>query len=439
MSKNKKQFNLGIVYHGVNDDWRDEIEEYLQDEWNDHIEEVSDIDLVITAINSVTDEQVQLKVFKNYSDGTPALGTVNGKIITRKAIPLKSLYDLGQFNMVLFAYDAEKSDLWDSLYDSRGNSKGGGEVTSWSFHNELYLDTEYTELEVNDRPWEGLKKAKTSALHELMHALVKRCLRNGLSNVVDHMDKTVVKGKEVEYYKNSKPFTKDGNYERTLTSITDNGGWDVITKNIRTDNVIAQYEKNIKVETQPVPTPVPVAASNTPTKIIVHHTGGTDKNPLEDTSHHTAAIIKNWHVNGLGWGDIGYHWVIEKDGKIVAGRKESVRGAHAIGHNDTSIGICLSGNFDATLPTQAQTDSLKKLMTEIIARYDAISESDIVPHRTFSNKTCYGKRLSDSWARDLLKPVVVTPPVIEPVRPLKQFETIELIDELKYRIKNNLL
>jgi hypothetical protein len=437
----KKKFKLAIVWHQVRDDWRKEIEEYIQEEWDDNIEELADTDLEITAINSVTNEQVQLKVFKNYSDGTPAFGTVNGKVITRKAIPIKSIYDLAQYHMVLFAYDAEKSDLWDSLYDSRGMSKGKGSVTSWSFHNELSLDTEYTELEVNDRPFEGLKKAMTSAIHELMHALVKRCQRNGLNGVVDHMDKTIVKGKDVEYYKNSKPFTRDGNYQRTLASITENKGWDIFTKNIRTENVIEQYEKNQSPVTQPTPTPVVVEIENHPTKIFVHHTGGTDKNPLEDTSHHTAAIIKNWHVNGLKWRDIGYHWVIEKDGKRVAGRPETMSAAAAVGYNDTAIHIVLSGNFDLTLPTQAQTDELTQLLTEIVERYDAIDIDDIEPHRTVANKTCYGRRLSDDWARNLLKPVEVEviPPVVVVERPLKDVETIVLVDELRYRIKNNLL
>ena len=71
---------------------------------------------------------------------------------------------------------------------------------------------------------------------------------------------------------------------------------------------------------------------NNPEYIIVHHTGGTDANPLADTSNQTAAIIKSWHLQ-KGWSDIGYNWVIEKDGKIVQGRSENVEGAHTVGYN----------------------------------------------------------------------------------------------------------
>ncbi len=61
--------------------------------------------------------------------------------------------------------------------------------------------------------------------------------------------------------------------------------------------------------------------SNVPELFIIHHTGGTDANPLADTSHHTAKIVEDYHLS-LGWGGIGYHFFIEKNGKLWAGRPE---------------------------------------------------------------------------------------------------------------------
>ena len=58
---------------------------------------------------------------------------------------------------------------------------------------------------------------------------------------------------------------------------------------------------------------------NTPQYIFVHHTGGTDKDPFADTSHHTFEGVKNYHLS-LGWQDIGYHYFIEKDGTVHTGR-----------------------------------------------------------------------------------------------------------------------
>ncbi len=141
--------------------------------------------------------------------------------------------------------------------------------------------------------------------------------------------------------------------------------------------------------------------NNYPEHLIVHHSGGTDLVPLADTSHHTAKIMEEWHI-GKGWDGLGYHYVIHKDGEVWRGRPEHRNGAHARGYNTKSIGICLSGNFDATLPTKAQETALKDLLLKTSAKYD-IPYDKIIPHRNVANKTCYGNKLSESWARELLE------------------------------------
>ena len=139
---------------------------------------------------------------------------------------------------------------------------------------------------------------------------------------------------------------------------------------------------------------------NKPEYLIVHHTGGTKENPLADTSHHTWEIVRDYHLS-LGWETIGYHYFIEKDGALKAGRPENYHGAHTKGMNERSLGICLAGNFDATLPTQEQINALKKLLSDLRTKYK-IPLENIVPHRKFANKTCYGTKLPDTWARSLV-------------------------------------
>ena len=148
---------------------------------------------------------------------------------------------------------------------------------------------------------------------------------------------------------------------------------------------------------------------NNPNKIIVHHTGGSDAQPLSDSSNSTAQDIDSWHkerwpgfTSNLFKNDrgenyhVGYHFVIEKNGKIVQCRDYAEEGAHTYGQNKSSIGICLSGNFDLTLPTKAQEKSFRRLYNTITAMYPHITSNHIFPHRKFSRKTCYGKRLTDS-------------------------------------------
>lgn len=142
------------------------------------------------------------------------------------------------------------------------------------------------------------------------------------------------------------------------------------------------------------------------TYIIVHHTGGTHSSPLADTSHHTFELINAFHKekwqfkSTLGY-YIGYHYFINKDGRMQQGKADTEHGAHTIGYNN-QIGVCLAGNFDLSYPTQAQVDTLRSFLKRKTAEY-SIPIEKIVPHRTFAQKTCYGQNLSDTWASTLLE------------------------------------
>lgn len=140
--------------------------------------------------------------------------------------------------------------------------------------------------------------------------------------------------------------------------------------------------------------------NNYPEYLIVHHSGGTDANPLADTSEHTAKGMELWHL-GKGWDGLGYHYVIHKDGEVWKGRPEHRNGAHAKGYNTKSIGISLSGNFDTTEPTTEQINSLKELLNKLSIQY-GIPKEKVIPHRNVANKTCYGMKLGEDWARNLI-------------------------------------
>lgn len=156
-----------------------------------------------------------------------------------------------------------------------------------------------------------------------------------------------------------------------------------------------------------------IKIGNFPEWVFVHHTGGTDADPLADTSHHTFEVVQQWHLQ-KGWENFGYHWMIEKDGTLKQGRPEHYHGAHAKGYNTKSIGILLAGNFDATLPTEAQIATLKKLLKRITKKY-TIAISNVQPHRSVARKTCYGNLLSNTWAQELLEetPIVEEKEVLE--------------------------
>lgn len=140
---------------------------------------------------------------------------------------------------------------------------------------------------------------------------------------------------------------------------------------------------------------------------IVHHTGGTDAFPLADSSNYTLAQCNADHkvrfnmMSSLGH-YCGYTYFIDKAGVVTQTRKDGEEGAHTKGYNSNSIGIALAGNFDAFMPTPAQVASLTKLLKEKSVQYN-VPTTNILPHRHFAVKSCFGKKLSDSWAADLVK------------------------------------
>lgn len=100
--------------------------------------------------------------------------------------------------------------------------------------------------------------------------------------------------------------------------------------------------------------------------------------------------IRQWHIR-KGWSDIGYHFVIYLDGSVHEGRPLERIGAHTIGHNRNSIGVCYIGGMNKEYTkakdtrTTAQKESLKKLLMSYKNKYKDIK---IYGHRDFANKAC---------------------------------------------------
>ena len=101
-----------------------------------------------------------------------------------------------------------------------------------------------------------------------------------------------------------------------------------------------------------------------------------------------AAEIRAFHMatppNGRGWADIGYHYVIRRDGLIEAGRSEETVGAHAAPWNTRSIGVCLVGGVavDGKTPEANFTDDQWKSLAAIVDRLCAkYPQAEVIGHR----------------------------------------------------------
>ena len=120
-------------------------------------------------------------------------------------------------------------------------------------------------------------------------------------------------------------------------------------------------------------------------KIIIHCSATPEGKPV------TVAQIRDAHVRGNGWNDIGYHFVIELDGSIRTGRPLDCVGAHCYGHNTHSIGICYVGGVatDGHTPkdtrTPAQRRALRSLVADLCRRFP---EASVHGHNEFAAKAC---------------------------------------------------
>jgi N-acetylmuramoyl-L-alanine amidase len=99
--------------------------------------------------------------------------------------------------------------------------------------------------------------------------------------------------------------------------------------------------------------------------------------------------IKEWHT-AKGWSDIGYHYVIELDGSIVEGRPIELIGAHCLGQNKFSIGICYVGGMNKSMskPKDTRTEEQKVSLTELMNELKSKFDLSVHGHNQFSNKAC---------------------------------------------------
>lgn len=103
-----------------------------------------------------------------------------------------------------------------------------------------------------------------------------------------------------------------------------------------------------------------------------------------------ASDIRQWHKD-KGWSDIGYHYVIRRNGTVEKGRPDEVVGAHAKGYNLDSIGICLIGGKKSGKEKAEFNFTMKQLMTLEYLVKKKLQEypgSMISGHNQLSGKAC---------------------------------------------------
>lgn len=98
-----------------------------------------------------------------------------------------------------------------------------------------------------------------------------------------------------------------------------------------------------------------------PLRRIVLHASGRHGDTLQDIdSRHRWRDLRG----------IGFHYVLRESGRLERGRRLKEAGAHCLGFNADSVGICLCGTGTATMDQQRR---LHRLLKKLIYRYPGIS------------------------------------------------------------------
>ncbi|WP_369033272.1 MULTISPECIES: peptidoglycan recognition protein family protein [Streptomyces] len=111
--------------------------------------------------------------------------------------------------------------------------------------------------------------------------------------------------------------------------------------------------------------------------LTVHHTddGSTDPDP--------AAVVRAiYRTDAAEYGDMGYNFLIDKNGLVYEGRWSGtdgtpahdasgrmVTGAHVQGYNSGNIGIAMLGTFTTTPPSSAARTALVQLLADLADRH----------------------------------------------------------------------
>ncbi len=122
-----------------------------------------------------------------------------------------------------------------------------------------------------------------------------------------------------------------------------------------------QAENNIEMELTAV------------THLVIHHSAGANS-----ASDYAAVVLSYWdyHVNGNGWADIGYNWLVDPHGVVYKGRawydedNENVKGAHNSGKNSGTAGLCLIGNYTGDIiPTSDMWEATWDMLAFLCDKY----------------------------------------------------------------------
>ncbi|MCC7103959.1 MAG: N-acetylmuramoyl-L-alanine amidase [Chloroflexi bacterium] len=138
--------------------------------------------------------------------------------------------------------------------------------------------------------------------------------------------------------------------------------------------------------------PVRPYTPHKPTTVVIHHTGAEwyGRPAVEQYLRN----IQSFHVGPeREWEDIAYHFLIDLQGTVWAGRPPTVVGNRSIYYDATGLVlICFIGDYDVQQPTSAQMASAAATAAWLVSRF-GLSAPAVVGHRDKAPTECPGNKV----------------------------------------------
>lgn len=129
-------------------------------------------------------------------------------------------------------------------------------------------------------------------------------------------------------------------------------------------------------------------------RITLHHEGAADS-PVYFTDYKATAkriaLVRRVHME-RGWGDIGYHYIVDRAGRVWAARPLELQGAHVRDNNEHNIGIMCLGNFDIQAPSDAQLKAVTRF-TRDLRHSHRVPVARIHTHQELVATSCPGRSM----------------------------------------------
>jgi N-acetylmuramoyl-L-alanine amidase len=143
-------------------------------------------------------------------------------------------------------------------------------------------------------------------------------------------------------------------------------------------------------------------------RIILHCTATRPDFMLGSAPVDKVAEIRRWHTlpppKGRGWADIGYHFLIDRNGTVIQGRPVEKVGAHVAGHNADSIGISLFGGHGSAATDQFSENFTERQRLALLALIKTLHQrfpaATIHGHNEYAAKACPGFDAQAWWKKE---------------------------------------